>query len=125
MKLGRDNLNKKFYFGNNVLAEVSGFRYLGLQMHNRLKFESHINNVCGKLQKFNLIFKGRNYYSRNVLVKFYNSYAKPLISYDLIVLEKIFVMQKCIFRIICFMKKFEHASYVLHLFEIDWDWHRF
>ena len=85
MKFGRDNLNGKFSFSNNVLAEVSDFRYVGIQMDNRLKFESHINNVCGKLAKFNgLLFKGKNYFSKNVLVKFYNSYAKPLISYGLI-----------------------------------------
>ena len=46
MKFGRDNLNEKFSFGNNVLAEVSDFRYLGIQVDNRFKFESHINNVC-------------------------------------------------------------------------------
>ena len=97
-------------------------------MDNRLKFECHINNVCGKLAKFNgLLFKGRNYFSKNVLVKLYNCYAKPLISYGLIafgaksknLLEKIFVLQKRIFKTICFQRKFEHASYILHSFEID------
>ena len=92
-------------------------------MDNRLKFESHIDNVWGKLAKFNgLLFKGRNYFSKNVLVQFYNCYAKPLISYGLIafgatsksLLEKIFVMQKRIFKTICFKRKFEHASYILH-----------
>ena len=87
MKFGRDNLNEYFSFGNIVLAEVSDFRYLGIQMDNRLKFECHNNNVCGKLANFNgLLFKGRNYFSKNVLVKFYNCYAKPLISYGLIAL---------------------------------------
>ena len=128
MKFGRDNLNEKFSFGNNVLTEVSDFRCLGIQMDNRLKFECHINKVCGKLAKFNgLLFKGRNYFSKNMLVKFYNCYAKPLISYGLIafgatsksLLEKIFVMQKRIFKTICFKRKFEHASYILHSFEID------
>ena len=128
MKFGRDNLNEKFSFGIKVLAEVSDFRYLGIQMDNRIKFENHINNVCGKLAKLNgLLFKGRNYFSKNVLVKFYNCYAKPLISYGLIafyatskrLLEKIFVMQKRIFKTICFKRKFEHASYILHSFEID------
>ena len=86
------------------------------------------NNVSGKLAKLNgLLFKSRNYFSKNVLVKFYNCYAKPLISYGLIafgatsknLLEKIFVMQKRIFKTICFKRKFEHASYILHSFEID------
>ena len=128
MKLGRDNLNEKFTFGNNVLAEVSDFRYLGIQMDNRLKFECHTNNVCGKLAKFNgLLFKGRNYFSKNMLVKFYNCYAKPLISHGLIafgatsknLLDKKIVMQKRIFKTICFKRKFEHASYILLSFEID------
>ena len=33
-------------------------------------------------------------------------------------LEKVFVMQKRIFKTICFKRKFEHASYILHWFEI-------
>ena len=128
LKFGQDNLNEKFSFGNNVLAKVSDFRFLEIQMDNRLKFESHINNVFGKLAKFSgLLLKGRNFFSKNVLVKFYNCYAKPLVFYGLIafgatsksLLEKIFVMQKRIFKTICFKRKFEHASYILHSFEID------
>ena len=100
----------KIFFCNNVLAEVSDFKYLGIQMDNRLQFESHINNICGKLAKFNgLLFKCKNYFSKIVLVKSKNCYAKPLISYGLIaiaatsknLLEKILVMQKRIFKIIC------------------------
>ena len=53
MKFRRDNLNEKLSFDNNVLAVISDFRYLGIQMDNRLKFECHINNFCGKLAKFN------------------------------------------------------------------------
>ena len=80
-------------------------------MDNRLKFECHINNICGKLAKFNgLILKGRNYFSKNVLVKFNNCYA---------ILEKIIVMQKRIFKTICFKRKFDHASYILYSFEIE------
>ena len=111
-------------FRNNVLAEVSDFRFLGIQMDNRLKVDCHIsNNVCGKSAKFNgLLFKGRKYFSKNVLVKFYNCYAKPLISYGLVAfgaISKIFVMQKRIFKTICFKRKFEHTSYILHSLEID------
>ena len=63
-----------------------------------------------------------------MLIKLYNSYAKPLISYSLIafgatsksLLEKTFVMQKRIFRTVFFFKRnFEHASYILYSFEID------
>ena len=97
-------------------------------MDNRLKFESHFNHVCGELAKFNgLLFKCRNYFSKNVLANFYNSYSKPLISYALIafgaksknLLEKIIVMQKRNFKTICFKRKFENASYILHSFEMD------
>ena len=104
-------------------------------MDNRPKFEIHIINVCGKLAKFNgLLFKGTNYFSKNVLVKFYNFYAKPIISYGLIafgatsksLLEKVFVIQKRIFRTIYFsmlekvcLRKFKQASYILHCFEND------
>ena len=128
MKFGRDNLNEKFSFENNVLDEVSDFRYLGNQMNSTLKFESHFYNVCGKLAKFNgLLYKGRNYFSKNVLVNFNNCCTKPIISYGLIafgasskiLLEKIFVMQKRNFKTICFKRKFDHASYILHSFEIE------
>ena len=42
MKFGRDNLNEKLSFVINVLTEVSDFRYLGIQIDNRLKFERHL-----------------------------------------------------------------------------------
>ena len=51
--------------------------------------------------------------------------ANPLLRFNCIwcnikkPIRKIFVMQKPIFKTICFMRKFEHASYILHSFEID------
>ena len=88
MKFGRDNLNEKFSFGNKVLAEASDFRFSGIQMDNRLKLESHFKNVCGKLAKFNgLLFKAGNCFSENI-----------------------FVMQKRVFKTICFKRNF--ASYI-------------
>ena len=40
MKLRRDNLNEKFSFGNDVLAEVSDFRYLGIKLDKRHENDS-------------------------------------------------------------------------------------
>ena len=108
----------------NRLAEVSDFRYSGIQMNNRLKFESHINNVCSRLSKFNgLLIKGGNYFSKNVLVKFYNCYAKPIILYGLIafgatsksLLEKLFVMENVFLKLFVARENLikPHISYIL------------
>ena len=71
------------------------------------------------MAKFNeLLFKARYCFSRKVLLRFYGAYAKPIISYGLLiygctresVLKQIHLMQKRIMRTIFFKKREESVS---------------
>ena len=94
---------------------------------NKLCFKQHIDHVCKKLAKFNgILYKARNVFSRTFLLRFYQVYAKPLISYGILVygcasktsLSKIFSMQKRILRTI-FRRKFNHITEKLSEYNID------
>ena len=98
---------------------VDKFRYLGVSIDKRLNFNSHVTSVQKQLAKINgLLFKARYCFSRKVLLRFYEAYAKPIISYGLLiygctresVLKQIHLMQKRIMRTIFFKKREESVS---------------
>ena len=98
---------------------VDKFRYLGVSIDKRLNFNSHVASVQKQLAKFNgLLFKARYCFSRKVLLRFYEAYAKPITSYGLLiygytresVIKQIPLMQKRIMRTIFFKKREESFS---------------
>ena len=98
---------------------IDKFRYLGVSIDKRLNFNSHVASVQKHLAKFNgLLFKARYCFSRKVLLRFYEAYAKPIISYGLLiygctresVLKQIHLMQKRIMRKLFFKKREESVS---------------
>ena len=72
------------------------------------------------------MYKACSCFSSSTLLQFYKTYAKPLISYGLLVydnsswtlLNKVFVMQKRIIRTIFFKKKYEHIGNIFEKFKI-------
>ena len=94
---------------------------------NKLCFKQHIDHVCKKLAKFNgILYNARNVFSRAFLLKFYQVYAKLLISYGILVygcastnLNKILLMQKRILRSIYFRRKFDHITEKFSEYNID------
>ena len=60
-------------------------KYLGVQLDENLRFREHIDHVVKKLNKFcGLIYMGRHLYPRKCLLMFYNSFAKSIITYGLL-----------------------------------------
>ena len=124
MCFGKNFSNQNtFYIGENNLTYTSSFKYLGVTIDNKLKFSQHIDLICLKMAKFNgILYRARNYFSKNALILFYKSYIVPVISYGLMVygcsskqnLMKILVAQKKLLRTIAFKRKFEYIS---HIFE--------
>ena len=61
-------------------------RYLGVHLDKKLLFREHIDYVVKKLNKFcGLIYRVRHFYPRKFLLMFYNSFAKSVIYYGLLV----------------------------------------
>ena len=82
---------------------VDKYRYLGVSIDKRINFNSHVASVQNQSAKFiRLLFKARYCFSRKVRLRFYEAYAKPINSYDLLiygctresVLKQIHLMQK-------------------------------
>ena len=98
---------------DKTLDYKSSCKYLGLQIDPRLSFKDHIDKVVKKLNKFcGLIYHVRHLYPRKCLLMFYNSFAKSVITYGLLIygsaaktnLAKIDSAQRRIFRAIFFKK---------------------
>ena len=114
--------------GNQKLNVVNSFKYLGVVVDNKLCFKQHIDPVCKKLAKFNgILYEARNVFSRTFLLRFYQVYAKPSISYGILVygcasktnLSKPLLLQKRILRTIFFMRKFDHIAEKFSEYNID------
>ena len=97
-------------------------KYLGLYVDKWLRFNQHIDCVVKKLNKFcGLIYSTRHLYPRKCLLLFYNSFAKSIISYGILVygsaaktnLEKIELVQRRIIRAIFFRKKFDSVKEIM------------
>ena len=100
--------------GVSELKYKASCRYLGIHLDKKLLFREHIDYVVKKLNKFcGLIYRVRHIYPRKCLLMFYNSFAKSVICYGLLVygsaaktnLQKIEYAQRRILRAIFFKKK--------------------
>ena len=108
--------------GVSELNYKASCRYLGVHLDKKLLFREHIDYVVKKLNKFcGLIYRVRHFYPRKCLLMFYNSFAKSVICYGLLVygsaaktnLQKIECAQRRILRAIFFKKKFDSMVNVL------------
>ena len=94
-------------------------KYLGVYIDKNLKFRDHIDYVVKKLNIFcGLIYRVRHLYPKNCLLLFYNSFAKSIIMYGILVygsaaktnLVKIEKAQRRILRAIFFMQRTDSLS---------------
>ena len=117
-----NGLPEKITILNEELCYKSSCKYLGLHLDGSLKFREHINYVVKKLNKFcGLIYRVRDLYPRKCLLMFYNSFARSIISYGILVygsaaktnLKKIENAQRRIIRAIFFKKRSESISNLL------------
>ena len=71
---------------NEELRYKSSCKYLGLHLDGCLRFREHINYVVKKLNKIcGLIYRVRDLYPRKCLLMFYDSFARSIISYGILV----------------------------------------
>ena len=88
-------------------------KYLGVHIDKNLRFREHIDHVVKKLNKFcGLIYRVRHMYPRKCLLMFYNSFAKSIITYGILLygtayksnMTKIEAVQRRILRAFFFKK---------------------
>ena len=108
--------NVQFMGGN--LANDESTKYLGIHFDTELSFHSHIKQVVIKISKqLSVIARLRHYVPRGNLLKYYQTYIEPIITYGLLVygctsrhqLNPIYIIQKKVLRSIHFKPQF-HTS---------------
>ena len=94
--------------------ECKTMKYLGVHIDNELKFLDHIDSLKKKLSKaVGIASQLRYFVSRDVLLKYYNFYVKPILQSGILVygctyithLKKIALMQRKLLRLIFFKRK--------------------
>ena len=107
---------------NKTLCYKSSCKYSGLHLDGCLRIREHINYVVQKLNKFcGLIYRVRDLYPEKCLLMFYNSFARSIISYGILVygtaaktsLKKIEKTQRRNIRAIFYKKRFESITNIL------------
>ena len=107
---------------NTILEQVTFIKFLGVIIDNKLTFERHIVYTKNKISKgLGIIAKARKYLNRETLLKLYNAFVFPYLTYCVEVwgtapkkyLDPLIKIQKKIVRIITF------SPYLCHT-DLDW-----
>ena len=90
------------FMGVKLVNDESA-KHLGIHIDPKLSFHSHIKNVVKKFSKqMSVIARLRHYEPKGTLLKYYQTYMEPIITYGLLVhgctsrhqLNQIYILQK-------------------------------
>ena len=84
---------------NTNIERVTEFNYLGIIIHQHLKWDSHINKIALKISSATgIIYKLKNIFPQNILITLYNTLILPHIHYGILLwgynLNRICILQK-------------------------------
>ena len=105
------------FMGVNSVNDESA-KYLGIHIDPKLSFHSHIKHEVKKLSKqLSVIARLRHYLPRGTLLKYYQTYIEPIITYGLLAygctsrhqLNSLYIIRKKVLRLIHFKPQF-HPS---------------
>ena len=118
MSHGKPMLNSIEFLGDTMSPNDS-CKYLGVILDKKLNFKEFVDTISKKLSKFcGLMYRIRHYHSRNILLRFYFSFAQSVIQYGILVygctnktnLHPTYQAQKRIVRAIFVMKNWDSVS---------------
>lgn len=108
---------------NNFIPFAESALFLGIVIDCNLSWSHHIDSTCRKLARgTGIILKLSHFLPKNILLTIYNSLVLPFISYCSIVwgnasavhINKIFIIQKRIFRAIDHKSKLDHSRPIFY-----------
>ena len=71
---------------NSTLSPTKSAKYLGVHLDENLTFEDHVQSVLGKMAKHvSVVMRLRRFCESSKVVRFCNTYKKPIIQYGLLV----------------------------------------
>ena len=81
-RLKRTNTNIPIILNNTNLEQVTFTKFLGVIIDDKLTFERHIVYAKNKISKgLGIIIKARKYLNRESLLKLYNCFVFPYLTY--------------------------------------------
>ena len=104
---------------NISINEVKQTKFLGIVINYNLKWDTHVNNIVSKINKYSSIFfQVRNYLDRNSFKLIYNSLVYSALTYGNIIwgktvkrnINKLQVAQKKLVRTIMFRQRRAHTN---------------
>ena len=116
---------KKIHYKENIkilgsnISEVTSTKFLGVIMDSNLTWKLHIDYVCSKISKnIGIIKKARRVFDKDTLLTLYYSFIYPYLNYCVHIwgssastyLQKLFLLQKKIVRIVCGVNRFTHSE---------------
>jgi len=102
--------SNNIYIEGITIETVVKTKFLGVIIDNKLTWKEHINYICNKISKgIGIIKKVRDILSKDTLLGLYYTFIYPYLSYCNIIwgraaniyLNRLFILQKRIMRIIC------------------------
>ena len=106
-------------YNNQALNITENTVFLGLRIDSQLKFNLHINHVCGKVSKtIGVLYRIRDLVPKNIMIKIYYSLIYPYLMYCCPIwartyashLEPLVLLQKRAIRIINGSTYFAHTN---------------
>ena len=103
----------------STINEVDSTKFLGVLIDNNLSWKPHINLICSKIAKnIGIMAKARSTFNEKTLVSLYYSFIYPYLNYCIHVwgsafqthLNKIFLLQKRVVRIIAGVNRRTHCK---------------
>ena len=68
------NNNSELFINNNVISKIPCFKFLGIIMYEKLKWQEHINAVANKVSRsLGVIYKMKNALPVSILPMLYNT----------------------------------------------------
>lgn len=82
------DLNLKI--NNVVISRVKSHKHLGMFFNDKMTWEDHVNFISKKVsKKLGLLYKNKNNFSRNTLIRLYKSMITPIIDYGSVIYDNV------------------------------------
>ena len=78
----KDITTRDFEFTGTVVERVESYKYLGIMLDNKLRFDKYINYLCGKIYpKLKMLSRIRRNIGQGTAVYLYNCLINPLFAF--------------------------------------------
>ena len=112
------NCDTPLLFNGSVLNQVKGAKFLGIYIDENLSWQTHIDNLSGKISKNTGVMNRLKFFlPSTILLNLYNSFVLSYLNYCILIwggatskCNKLFLLQKRAVRVITKSSFLEHTS---------------